>query len=63
KLDQKSYASRDIRKHYAPMNHSKIPLHKISAAAPPKSQPVLTAAVMTGNPQQALKDKGVIDSG
>nr|GFB01938.1 hypothetical protein [Tanacetum cinerariifolium] len=34
----------DIRKHYAPMNHSKIPLHKISATAPPKSQPVLTAA-------------------
>nr|GFB03701.1 ribonuclease H-like domain-containing protein [Tanacetum cinerariifolium] len=126
KLAQKSYASRDIRKHYAPMNHSKIPLHKISAAAPPKSQSVLTAAARTvsvvkpkfsktrpniapyamskskspprvnaakpsavsaaqnnhgkwvwrpkclvldhdlrtiGNPQQALKDKGVIDSG
>nr|GFD48163.1 hypothetical protein [Tanacetum cinerariifolium] len=29
------------------MNHSKIPLHKISAAAPPKSQPVLTTAVRT----------------
>nr|GFB13120.1 hypothetical protein [Tanacetum cinerariifolium] len=116
KLAQKSYASRDIRKHYAPMNHSKFPLHKLSAAAPPKSQPVLTAAARTvsavkpkfskthpniapyavsksksslrrpfirhtspkpsispprvnaakpstGNPQQALKDKGVIDSG
>nr|GEY63952.1 hypothetical protein [Tanacetum cinerariifolium] len=47
KLAQKSYASRDIRKHYAPMNHSNFPLHKISAAAPPKSQPVLTAAAMT----------------
>nr|GFC40952.1 hypothetical protein [Tanacetum cinerariifolium] len=34
-----------------------------SAAAPPKSQPVLTAAARIGNPQQALKDKGVIDSG
>nr|GFA85389.1 hypothetical protein [Tanacetum cinerariifolium] len=98
------------------MNHSKIPLHKISAAAPPKSLPVLTTAVRTvsavkpnfsktrpnfashavsksksplrrpfirhpspkpsispsrvntakpsaGNPQQDLKDKGVIDSG
>nr|GFA52669.1 hypothetical protein [Tanacetum cinerariifolium] len=127
KLAQKSYASRDIHKQYAPINHSKFPLHKVSAEAPPKSQPVLTTAVRTvsvvklkfsktrptlashavsrsqtpyrrpithlpssnsrnspprvtaaepsvvsaaqhnqgtwGNPQQALKDKGVIDSG
>nr|GEX22648.1 hypothetical protein [Tanacetum cinerariifolium] len=41
KLAQKSYASRDIHKQYAPMNHSKFPLHKVSAAATPKSQPVL----------------------
>nr|GFC80126.1 hypothetical protein [Tanacetum cinerariifolium] len=39
------YASRDIHKQYAPMNHSNFPLHKVSAAAPPKSQPVLTTAV------------------
>nr|GEX13718.1 retrovirus-related Pol polyprotein from transposon TNT 1-94 [Tanacetum cinerariifolium] len=127
KLDQNSYASRDIHKQYAPMNHSKFLLHKVSAAAPPKSQPVLTTAARPvsavklkfsktrpsiashdvsksksplrrpftrhpssksntsllrvttakpsavsaaqnnhgkwGNPQQALKDKGVIDSG
>nr|GEY64672.1 ribonuclease H-like domain-containing protein [Tanacetum cinerariifolium] len=62
KLSQKSYASRDIHKHHAPMNRSKFPLHKVSAAAPSKSQPVLPTA-RTGNPQQALKDKGVIDSG
>nr|GFA88835.1 hypothetical protein [Tanacetum cinerariifolium] len=48
---------------YAPMNHSKFPLHKVSAAAPFKSQPLLTTAARTGNPQQALKDKGVIDGG
>nr|GEY91347.1 putative ribonuclease H-like domain-containing protein [Tanacetum cinerariifolium] len=79
---------------YAPMNHSKFPLHKVSAAAPPKSQPVLTTAARpsksplrrhfprhpsskpstsppsvtvakpsAGNPQQALKDKGFINSG
>nr|GEY83805.1 ribonuclease H-like domain-containing protein [Tanacetum cinerariifolium] len=54
KLAQKSYASRDFHKHHAPMNHSKFPLHKVSATAPSKSQP--------GNPQQALKDKCVIDS-
>nr|GFC10879.1 ribonuclease H-like domain-containing protein [Tanacetum cinerariifolium] len=127
KLAQKSYASRDIHKHHALMNHSKFLLHKVSAAAPYKSQPVLTATARTisavkpkfsktrpniasyamskskshlkrpfirhpspkpsispprvnaakpsavsaaqnnhgkwGNPQQALKDKGVIDSG
>nr|GFA74842.1 ribonuclease H-like domain-containing protein [Tanacetum cinerariifolium] len=63
KLAQKSYALRDIHKLYAPMNHSKIPLHKVFAAAPSTSQPVLTTAARTGNPQQALKDKGVIDSG
>nr|GFA89397.1 hypothetical protein [Tanacetum cinerariifolium] len=44
---QKSYASRDIHKQYAPMNHSKFPLHKVSAAAPPKSQPILTTADRT----------------
>nr|GEY38865.1 hypothetical protein [Tanacetum cinerariifolium] len=47
KLAQKSYASRDIHKQYAPMNHSKFHLHKISAAASSKSQPVLTTAART----------------
>nr|GFA95448.1 hypothetical protein [Tanacetum cinerariifolium] len=47
KLAQKSYASRDIHKQYAPMNHYKFPLHKVSAAAPSKSQPVLTTAART----------------
>nr|GFB07294.1 hypothetical protein [Tanacetum cinerariifolium] len=39
KLAQRPYASRDIHKQYALMNNSKFPLHKVSAAAPPKSQP------------------------
>nr|GFC73991.1 hypothetical protein [Tanacetum cinerariifolium] len=47
KLAQKSYASRGIHKQYAPMNHSKFPLHKVSAAAPSKSQPILTTAART----------------
>nr|GFC08048.1 ribonuclease H-like domain-containing protein [Tanacetum cinerariifolium] len=47
KLAQKSYASWDIHKHHAPMNHSKSPLQKVSAAAPSKSQPVRTAAART----------------
>nr|GFB23963.1 hypothetical protein [Tanacetum cinerariifolium] len=63
KLAQKSYASRDIHKQYALMNHTKFPLLKVSAAAPPKYQHVLTTIASSGNPQQALKDKGVIDNG
>nr|GFA98722.1 hypothetical protein [Tanacetum cinerariifolium] len=47
KLAQRPYASRDIYKQYAPVNHSKFPLHTVSAAAPPKSHnspPRVTAA-------------------
>nr|GFC14314.1 ribonuclease H-like domain-containing protein [Tanacetum cinerariifolium] len=47
KLAYKTYASRDIHKQYAPVNHSKFPLHKVPAAAPPKSQSVLTTAART----------------
>nr|GFA98133.1 retrovirus-related Pol polyprotein from transposon TNT 1-94 [Tanacetum cinerariifolium] len=47
KLAHRTYASRDIHKQYAPVNHSKFPLHKVSAAAPPKSQSVLTTASRT----------------
>nr|GFC14235.1 hypothetical protein [Tanacetum cinerariifolium] len=47
KLAQKLYASRDFHKHPAPMNHSKFSLHKVSAAAPSKSKPVLTIAART----------------
>nr|GEZ79398.1 hypothetical protein [Tanacetum cinerariifolium] len=38
KLANKSYASKDIHKQYAHVNHSKFPLHKVPDAAPPKSQ-------------------------
>nr|GFC34996.1 hypothetical protein [Tanacetum cinerariifolium] len=54
KLAQKSYASRDFHKHHASVNHSKFPLHKVSAAAPSKSKPVLTTATRTGS---AVKPK------
>nr|GEW09933.1 reverse transcriptase domain-containing protein [Tanacetum cinerariifolium] len=47
KLAQNSYATRDIHKHHAPMIYSRIPLHKVSATAPSKSQPVLTTAART----------------
>nr|GFD27454.1 hypothetical protein [Tanacetum cinerariifolium] len=41
-LAHRPYASRDIHKQYAPMNHSKSPLHKVTTTAPPQSQSVLT---------------------
>nr|GFB45755.1 putative ribonuclease H-like domain-containing protein [Tanacetum cinerariifolium] len=47
KLANKPYASRDIHKQYAHVNHSKFPLHKVPVAAPPKSQSVLTTADRT----------------
>nr|GFC50262.1 hypothetical protein [Tanacetum cinerariifolium] len=47
KLVQRTYASRDIHMQYASVNHSKFPLHKVPAAAPLKSQSVLTTAART----------------
>nr|GEW90468.1 ribonuclease H-like domain-containing protein [Tanacetum cinerariifolium] len=47
KLAQNSYASRDIHKHHAQMKYSRTPLHKVSAAAPSKSKPVLITAART----------------
>nr|GFC08530.1 hypothetical protein [Tanacetum cinerariifolium] len=46
KLAQTSCAPRVFHKHNAPMKHSRIPLHKVSAATP-KSKPVLSAAART----------------
>nr|GEY02763.1 ribonuclease H-like domain-containing protein [Tanacetum cinerariifolium] len=47
KLAHRTYALRDIHKQYASVNHSKFPLHKVSAAAPLKYQTVLTTADRT----------------
>nr|GEX18014.1 retrovirus-related Pol polyprotein from transposon TNT 1-94 [Tanacetum cinerariifolium] len=47
KLAHRTYASKDIHKQYAPVNHSKFPLHKVPTTAPPKSQSVLTTAART----------------
>nr|GEY74721.1 ribonuclease H-like domain-containing protein [Tanacetum cinerariifolium] len=47
KLAHRPYAASIIHKQYAPVNHSKFPLHKVSAAAPPKSQSVLTTVDRT----------------
>nr|GEU66698.1 ribonuclease H-like domain-containing protein [Tanacetum cinerariifolium] len=47
KLAHRTYVSRDIHKQYAPMNHSKFPLHKVPAATPPKSQSIHTITART----------------
>nr|GEZ68521.1 hypothetical protein [Tanacetum cinerariifolium] len=54
KLAHRPYASRDIHKQYAPVNHSKFPLHKVSTAAPPQSQSVLTIADRTALTQSPI---------
>nr|GEZ38495.1 putative ribonuclease H-like domain-containing protein [Tanacetum cinerariifolium] len=38
KLAHRTYASRYIHKQYAPVNHSKFHLHKVTTAAPPQCQ-------------------------
>nr|GFA97957.1 hypothetical protein [Tanacetum cinerariifolium] len=47
KLAFRPYALRDIHKQYAPVNHSKFPLHKVPTAAPSQSQLILTTAART----------------
>nr|GEV00264.1 putative ribonuclease H-like domain-containing protein [Tanacetum cinerariifolium] len=47
KLAHRTYASRDIHKQYAQVNHSKSPLHNVTSTAPPQSQSVLTTAART----------------
>nr|GFA19300.1 hypothetical protein [Tanacetum cinerariifolium] len=45
--DWVSDTEEDDMPQYAPINHSKFPLHKVSAAAPSESQPVLPTAART----------------
>nr|GEY12095.1 putative ribonuclease H-like domain-containing protein [Tanacetum cinerariifolium] len=47
KLAHRTYASRDVHKQYAQVNHSKSPLHNVTSTAPPWSQSVLTTAART----------------
>nr|GEV83839.1 putative ribonuclease H-like domain-containing protein [Tanacetum cinerariifolium] len=52
KLPQRPYASRDIHKQYAPVNHSRSPLHKVTTAAPFQSQSLITTVA---RPVSAVK--------
>nr|GEV91338.1 ribonuclease H-like domain-containing protein [Tanacetum cinerariifolium] len=69
---QRNYAHRGHHKQYAPLTHSKPQKHLVPTAVLTQSKPVSNIAVrpvsaalpnITGNTQQALKEKGVIDSG
>nr|GEU61808.1 retrovirus-related Pol polyprotein from transposon TNT 1-94 [Tanacetum cinerariifolium] len=68
----KNHAHRGNHKQYAPLTHTNPQKHMIPTAVLTQSKPVsittvrpVSAAVpkIKGNPQHALKDKGVIDSG
>nr|GEW05934.1 putative ribonuclease H-like domain-containing protein [Tanacetum cinerariifolium] len=69
---QRNQGNKGYHTHYAPLIDSKPNQHLVPTAVLTQSKPVLTIAVrpvnaarpnISGNPQQALKDKGVIDSG
>nr|GEV26749.1 putative ribonuclease H-like domain-containing protein [Tanacetum cinerariifolium] len=72
KLAQRNYAPTGTHKQYAPLSHSKSQSHMVLTAVLTQSNPssktrnlpprVTAAKAPVGNPQQALKDKGVIDS-
>nr|GEZ25792.1 hypothetical protein [Tanacetum cinerariifolium] len=69
---QRNYAHRGHHNQYARLTHSKPQKHMVSTAVLTQSKPVSNTTVrpvsvalpnITGNSQQALRDKGVIDSG
>nr|GEU93551.1 hypothetical protein [Tanacetum cinerariifolium] len=59
----RNYAHRGHPKQYAPLTHSKPQKHRVLTTVLTQSKPVSHTAVRPGNPQQALKDKGEINSG
>nr|GFA84874.1 putative ribonuclease H-like domain-containing protein [Tanacetum cinerariifolium] len=58
KLAHRPYASRDIHKPYAPVNHSKFPLHKVTTAAPPQNSPPRVTAAKASAVSAAQDKKG-----
>nr|GEV15104.1 putative ribonuclease H-like domain-containing protein [Tanacetum cinerariifolium] len=68
----RNYAHRGNHKQYASLTHTNSQKHMVPAAVLTQSKPVSITAIrpvsaampkIKGNPQHALKDKGVIDSG
>nr|GEZ02980.1 ribonuclease H-like domain-containing protein [Tanacetum cinerariifolium] len=61
KLAHRPYASRDIHKQYALVNHSKFHLHKVPIAAPSQLQSVITTVDRTGTCPICLTLKSLMD--
>nr|GEX13903.1 ribonuclease H-like domain-containing protein [Tanacetum cinerariifolium] len=59
----RNHAHRGNHKQYAQMTHHNTQEHMVPALILTQSKLVSITAVRPGNPQHALKDKGVIDSG
>nr|GFB46568.1 ribonuclease H-like domain-containing protein [Tanacetum cinerariifolium] len=59
----RNHAHRGTHKYYAQMPHHNPQKHMVPATVLTQSKPISITAVRPGNPQHALKDKGVIDSG
>nr|GEW89270.1 ribonuclease H-like domain-containing protein [Tanacetum cinerariifolium] len=59
----RNYAHRGNHKHYALLTHKNPQKHMVPTAVLTQSKPVFNTTVRPGNPQHALNDKGVIDSG
>nr|GEZ53457.1 ribonuclease H-like domain-containing protein [Tanacetum cinerariifolium] len=59
----RNHAHKGNHKHYAQMTLQNSQRHMVPAAILPQSKPVHITVVRPDNPQHALKDKGVIDSG
>nr|GEX21182.1 ribonuclease H-like domain-containing protein [Tanacetum cinerariifolium] len=59
----KNHAYRGNHKHYASMTHQNPQKHMVPAAVLTQSKPVSITAVRPGNPQHALKENVVINSG
>nr|GEZ41636.1 hypothetical protein [Tanacetum cinerariifolium] len=59
----RNYAHRGNHKQYASLTHTNPPKHIVPDAVLTQSKPVSITVARPGNPQYALKDKGVINSG
>nr|GEU87216.1 ribonuclease H-like domain-containing protein [Tanacetum cinerariifolium] len=59
----RNHAHKGNHKQYAQMTHHNPQKHMVPATVLTQSKPISITAVRPGNPQHALKDKEVIDSG
>nr|GEU64615.1 ribonuclease H-like domain-containing protein [Tanacetum cinerariifolium] len=61
--NNRTYAHRGNNKQHASLTHKTPQKHMVPSVVLTQSKPISIVAVRLGNPQYALKDKGVINSG